>query len=347
VTIDIDLPFAPRDAVVIAAFEGWNDAANASTAALDHLIDVFDAEFVGEIDPDEFYDFQVNRPMVGFVSDPDADDDDSDDDGPTPDTVVDGSADGTRTATAGDADTDQSDDTDADDVGLPARTLTWPTTRIYLARPDGFDRDLVFVRGIEPNMRWRAFTAELLAAGDTLGAQMWIVLGALLADVPHTRPIPVNGNSSDPSVVAGHSVEPSRYEGPTGINGIITDACARVEIPAVSYWAAVPHYVSQPPCPKASLALLRAVEDLLGLTIPLGDLPESARAWERGVAELAAGDEEIAEYVAQLEQARDATDLPQASGEAIAAEFESYLRRQDRHRGVRGEGPSDDEIPND
>jgi hypothetical protein len=329
VTIDIDLPFPPRDAVVIAAFEGWNDAANASTAALDHLIDVFDAEFVGEIDPDEFYGFQVNRPMVGFVSDPDPDGA-SDDDA---DALPDGGGDRA--------------DSGKDGATLPERLLTWPTTRIYLARPDGFDRDLVFVRGIEPNMRWRAFTAELLAAGDTLGAQMWIVLGALLADVPHTRPIPVNGNSSDPSVVAGHQVEPSRYEGPTGINGIITDACSRLEIPAVSYWAAVPHYVSQPPCPKASLALLRAVEDLLGLTIPLGDLPESARAWERGVAELAAGDEEIAEYVAQLEQARDATDLPQASGDAIAAEFESYLRRHDRHRGVRGEGPSEDEIPND
>lgn len=332
-TIDIDLPFVPRDAVVIAAFEGWNDAANASTAALDHLIDVFDAEFVGEIDPDEFYDFQVNRPMVGFVSDPDSGD------GDDADALSGGGTDGAAPGDGGDS--------DGDDSGLPARVLTWPTTRIYLARPEGFDRDLVFVRGIEPNMRWRAFTAELLAAGDTLGAQMWIVLGALLADVPHTRPIPVNGNSSDPSVVAGHHVEPSRYEGPTGINGIITDACSRVEIPAVSYWAAVPHYVSQPPCPKASLALLRAVEDLLGLTIPLGDLPESARAWERGVAELAAGDEEIAEYVTQLEQARDATELPQASGEAIAAEFESYLRRHDRHRGVRGEGPSEDEIPND
>lgn len=346
-TIDIDLPFPPRDAVVIAAFEGWNDAANASTAALDHLIDVFDAEFVGEIDPDEFYDFQVNRPMVGFVSDPDPDDADgvAADSGVTDAGVSESGAiaDGSGTTTS---DSPIARDKN-DDTGLPARVLTWPTTRIYLARPDGFDRDLVFVRGIEPNMRWRAFTAELLAAGDTLGAQMWIVLGALLADVPHTRPIPVNGNSSDPSVVAGHSVEPSRYEGPTGINGIITDACSRLEIPAVSYWAAVPHYVSQPPCPKASLALLRAVEDLLGLTIPLGDLPESARAWERGVAELAAGDEEIAEYVAQLEQARDATDLPQASGEAIAAEFESYLRRHDRHRGVRGEGPSDDEIPND
>jgi len=345
VTIDIDLPFAPRDAVVIAAFEGWNDAANASTAALDHLIDVFDAEFVGEIDPDEFYDFQVNRPMVGFVSDPDPDDSSEDD----ADALPDGGRD-SRATTASDARNDDDRDDSADDgsgSGPPARVLTWPTTRIYLARPDGFDRDLVFVRGIEPNMRWRAFTAELLAAGDTLGAQMWIVLGALLADVPHTRPIPVNGNSSDPSVVAGHNVEPSRYEGPTGINGIITDACSRLEIPAVSYWAAVPHYVSQPPCPKASLALLRAVEDLLGLTMPLGDLQEGARAWERGVAELAAGDEEIAEYVAQLEQARDATDLPQASGEAIAAEFESYLRRHDRHRGVRGEGPSEDEIPND
>lgn len=345
-TIDIDLPFPPRDAVVIAAFEGWNDAANASTSALDHLIDVFDAEFVGEIDPDEFYDFQVNRPMVGFVSDPDPDDS-ADDDAPATDLTDTGVSEVGALADGSMAPPREAGDDDGADSGLPARVLTWPTTRIYLARPDGFDRDLVFVRGIEPNMRWRAFTAELLAAGDTLGAQMWIVLGALLADVPHTRPIPVNGNSSDASVVAGHRVEPSRYEGPTGINGIITDACSRLEIPAVSYWAAVPHYVSQPPCPKASLALVRAVEDVLSLTIPLGDLPESARAWERGVAELAAGDEEIAEYVAQLEQARDATDLPQASGEAIAAEFESYLRRHDRHRGVRGEGPSEDEIPND
>ena len=272
-TIDMDLPFAPRDAVVIAAFEGWNDAANASTSALDHLIDVFDAEFVGEIDPDEFYDFQVNRPQVGFASDPDL---------PDPDL----------------SGTDPAEDGNDDD--LPERTLTWPTTRIYLARPDGAERDLVLLRGIEPNMRWRAFTAELLAAGDTLGAQLWIVLGALLADVPHTRPIPVNGNSTDASIAAGNHLEPSRYEGPTGINGIITDACSRMEIPSVSYWAAVPHYVSQPPCPKATLALLRAVEDLLGLTIPLGDLPESSRAWERGVAELAAGDEEIAEYVQQL-----------------------------------------------
>jgi len=214
VTIDINLPFPPRDAVVIAAFEGWNDAANASTAALDHLIDVFDAEFVGEIDPDEFYDFQVNRPMVGFVSDPVVTDAAADsvvtDAGVSESGAI---ADGSGTTTS---DSPSARDTD-DDTGLPARVLTWPTTRIYLARPDGFDRDLVFVRGIEPNMRWRAFTAELLAAGDTLSAQMWIVLGALLADVPHTRPIPVNGNSSDPSVVAGHNVEPSRYEGPSGI----------------------------------------------------------------------------------------------------------------------------------
>lgn len=321
-TIDLDFPFPPKDPVVVAAFEGWNDAANAATAAVDHLIETYDATFVGAIDPDEFYDFQVNRPTVGFTSDPEE---------------------AIGPGVTGDGDPA----TDGGDATSPERVLSWPTTRIYLARPEGSDHDLLLLRGIEPNMRWRAFTAELLAAGDDAGAQVWVVLGALLADVPHTRPIPVNGNSTDPAWVAGNHLEPSRYEGPIGINGVVTDACRVVDVPSVSYWAAVPHYVSQPPCPKATLALLRALEDLLGMTIPMAELPETARAWERGVAELASNDEEIADYVRQLEEARDATELPQASGEAIAAEFESYLRRQDRHRGVRGEDPPAGDIPND
>jgi hypothetical protein len=316
VAIEKDFPFEPHDPIVLAAFEGWNDAANAATSAVDHLIDVFDAVLVGEIDPDEYYDFQVNRPVVGFVGDPDE----------APEPAADSRAD------------DEPDGGPA----APARSITWPTTRFYLARPPEGDHDLLLVRGIEPNMRWRAFTAELLAMADDAGAVLWVVLGALLADVPHTRPIPVNGHSSDPAWSFERDLEPTRYEGPTGINGVIGDACNRLGIAEVSFWAAVPHYVSQPPCPKATLALLRSVEDTLGLSIPLADLPETARAWERGVAELAANDEEVAEYVRALEDARDTTELPQASGEAIAAEFESYLRRRERRRGVRGDKPEDD-----
>ncbi len=157
---------------------------------------------------------------------------------------------------------------------------------------------------------------------------MVVTLGALLADTPHTRPIPVTGTVTDPSLAESLNLEISTYEGPTGIVGVLQAACGRVGLPAISVWAAVPHYVAQPPCPKATLALLRKVEDLLDLAIPLGDLPEDARAWERGVDELAAEDEEIAEYVQTLEEARDTADLPEASGEAIAQEFERYLRRR-------------------
>jgi predicted ATP-grasp superfamily ATP-dependent carboligase len=150
----------------------------------------------------------------------------------------------------------------------------------------------------------------------------------LLADTPHTRPIPVTGSASEPDLVDRLQLEESTYEGPTGIVGALHDACGRLDIPTVSYWAAVPHYVASPPCPKATLALLGQLEDLLETSIPLGDLPEDARAWERGVDELAEEDEEISEYVRALEEARDTTDLPEASGEAIAREFERYLKRR-------------------
>ena len=146
-------------------------------------------------------------------------------------------------------------------------------------------------------MRWRQFCAELLAACDELGGELVITLGALLADRPHTRPIPVTGTATEPELVDRLKLEQSTYEGPTGIVGVFQDACMQLDIPAVSYWAAVPHYVAQPPCPKATLALLGQIEDLLEVSIPLGDLPEDARAWERGVDELAEEDEDIADYV--------------------------------------------------
>jgi proteasome assembly chaperone (PAC2) family protein len=266
--------------MVIAAFEGWNDAADAASGVVDHLIDVWDAELVGAVDPEDFYDFQVNRPVVG-----------------------------------------------TDERGH--RRITWPTTRIAVASPPGLGRDVILVRGIEPSMRWRQFCAELLAACDDLGAETVVTLGALLADTPHTRPIPVTGTATEPDLVDRLKLEQSTYEGPTGIVGVFQDACVQLDIPAVSYWAAVPHYVAQPPCPKATLALVGHLEELLETSIPLGDLPEDARAWERGVDELAEEDEDVADYIRSLEETRDTADLPEATGEAIAREFERYLKRRD------------------
>ena len=144
----------------------------------------------------------------------------------------------------------------------------------------------------------------------------------------HTRPVPITGAASDSGTARRLGMEPSSYEGPTGIVGVLQEACARRSLPSASLWAAVPHYVAQAPSPKATLALVRRIEDLLDVPVPLGDLVEDARAWELGVDELASEDEEVADYVRQLEEARDTTDLPEASGEAIAREFERYLRRR-------------------
>ncbi|MFT4081747.1 MAG: PAC2 family protein [Nocardioides sp.] len=267
------------DPVVIAAFEGWNDAAEAASGAVDHLMEVWDATVVARLDPEDFYDYQVNRPTVGVSP-------------------------------------------------QGHRELTWPGTQIAVCSPPDLDRDIILVRGIEPNMRWRQFVAEILAGVDDLGGQLVVTLGALLADTPHTRPISVSGTATEPELVDRLQLDESNYEGPTGIVGVLQDACVRLDIPAVSYWAAVPHYVAQPPCPKATLALVNRLEELLQCAIPLRDLPDDARAWERGVDELAGEDEDIADYVRSLEEARDTADLPEASGEAIAREFERYLKRR-------------------
>jgi proteasome assembly chaperone (PAC2) family protein len=270
-----------RSPVLVAAFEGWNDAADAASAAVDHLLDVWGGDLVAVIDPEDFYDFQVNRPTVSSTED-------------------------------------------------GGRRITWPSTQLSVASPPGSDRDVVLLRGIEPNMRWRQFCAELLAGAEELGASLCLTLGALLADTPHTRPIPVSGTTSDDDLRDRLDLEESTYEGPTGIVGVFQDACVASGMPSVSVWAAVPHYVAQPPCPKATLALLGMVEDVLGIPIPLGDLPEDAKAWERGVDELASEDEEIRDYVRSLEETRDTAELPEASGEAIAREFERYLKRRQR-----------------
>jgi hypothetical protein len=183
-------------------------------------------------------------------------------------------------------------------------------------------------------MRWRSFCNEILGFAHELGVELVVILGALLGDTPHTRPVPVSGVTSDPDLARTMDLEETKYEGPTGIVGILQEACTHAGVPAVSLWAAVPHYVSQPPNPKATLALLNRLEDLIDMRIPLGELAEDARAWQLGVDQLAAEDSEVAEYVQTLEEARDTAELPEASGEAIAREFERYLRRRD------GSGPA-------
>ena len=265
--------------VIIAAFEGWNDAGEAASGVINHLSLAWQAAPAGAIDPEDYYDFQVTRPVTEVAE------------------------------------------------GRTER-LVWPTTRLLLARQELADRDVLLVQGIEPNMRWRAFCAELVTAFSEVRAEMVVLLGALLADSPHTRPVPVTAAASDPALAADLRAEPVDYKGPTGILGVLQHACADAGLRAVSLWASVPHYVAQPPCPKATLALLRGVEDVLDASLPLADLPAEARAWERGVDELAVQDSEVAEYVRTLEEAKDATDLPEASGDAIAREFERYLRRR-------------------
>ncbi len=280
--------------IVVAAFEGWNDAGDAATGAVEHLELVWDAQPLTEIDPDDYYDFQVNRPTVSLVD------------------------------------------------GV-SRRITWPTTRLSYCRPPGSDFDLVLIRGIEPNMRWRVFCRELLGLIQDFDAHTVVTLGALLSDTPHTRPTQVTGTSYDAESAARFGLEKSRYEGPTGIVGVLQDACVASGIPAVSFWAGVPHYVSQPPNPKATLALLHAVEEVLDLPVPLAELPQQADEWQKLVDEMAAEDDEVTEYIRNLEERDDEIDeseLKQTSGDAIAREFERYLRRRDRghggHAGGRG-----------
>lgn len=268
------------DPVMVAAFEGWNDAGEAASLAVEHLSREWGAYELCALAPDDYYDFQVTRPRMS---------------------VVDGV------------------------VG----EVEWPTTRVRVATPPGSERDVVLVTGPEPNMRWRSYAADLLAVARELGVTRMVMLGSLLADAPHTRPIPVTGMASPVELGASRGLEATTYSGPTGIVGVVHEAFSAVGIETVSLWAAIPHYVAQPPCPKASLALLAWVEDFLGARVPLGDLPEEAVSWESNVNELTAEDEDIAAYVRGLEEAKDTADLPEASGDAIARDFERYLRRHD------------------
>lgn len=208
------------------------------------------------------------------------------------------------------------------------RRINWPATKVFALFTPHLPFDLVIVRGPEPSLRWQTFSNQLLDLFEDLEIDLVITLGALLADVPHSRPISVTGTSANPELAKRFGVEVSRYEGPTGILGIIQDACQRRELDAISLWAAIPHYASGSPSPKATLALIEEIEDFLEISIPNGDLPEAAKAWEIAVSQLAAEDSEISEYVKQLEADKDDSDLEDTTGDVIAKEFERYLKRQ-------------------
>ena len=268
-----------RDPWMVAAFEGWNDAADAASGTVDHLIEEWDAELLTELDPEEFYDFQVNRPQV-------------------------------RSTEGG------------------GRFITWPAPQIYVARPARLERDVLLLRAPEPNLRWKSFCGSVIEVAKQAGVTELVTLGALLADSPHTRPVPVSGSTTDPTLMERMSLMPSTYTGPIGITSVLNEIASAEGIASASLWAAVPHYLAEPPCPKATLALLGALEDAVGMPLPQGVLAEMAEAWQRGAEELTSHDDEIAEYVEALENERDTSELPEASGDAIAKEFERYLRRR-------------------
>jgi proteasome assembly chaperone (PAC2) family protein len=271
---------------MVIAFTGWNDAAEAATGAVSHLLGSWtDPEFdvvpelIADVDPEDFYDFQVNRPTI-FVDD------------------------------------------------SSVRNLTWPSTKVFALRTPSLPQDFIVVRGVEPSMKWKTFTSELLDLADDLEVEMIITMGSMLADTPHTRPITVSGSGAHPDIARRLGVEISKYEGPTGILGVIQDACLKRGLDAISLWAAVPHYASNSPSPKATLALINALEDFLELTLPQGNLPVESTQWEEEVTDLAKEDSDVAEYVKALEESKDAAELPEATGESIARELERFLRRQ-------------------
>jgi predicted ATP-grasp superfamily ATP-dependent carboligase len=219
------------------------------------------------------------------------------------------------------------------------REITWPAIEIFAARVPRAPRDLILVQGSEPSMRWRSFSKLVLDLAEALGTQMVVSLGALLADVPHSRPVSITGLASEPSLVTRLNVSTAAYEGPTGIVGVLHSACAEAGMPTASLWASVPHYVAAAPNPKAALALVRHLEQLVGVSVDASELEGAASDYERQVNLAVQSDPDVQAFVERLEQAVEAeeagsnpTDLP--SGDVLAREFQRFLRQ----RGSEGPG---------
>jgi proteasome assembly chaperone (PAC2) family protein len=271
--------------VLVAAFRGWNDGAQAASLAAGYLAQTWSARRFADVDPEEFYDFQATRPHVALVE------------------------------------------------GM-TRRIDWPENAFLHAELPGTERDVVLLLGIEPSLRWKTFTGEVVELARELEVELVVTLGALLADVPHTRPAPVTGSATDPELVRELGLAASRYEGPTGIVGVLHDACRAEGVASASLWAAVPHYASLAASPKAALALCRRLSDLLEAEVDLSELERASDAYERQVSEAVSHDEETEAYVQELEQRRDALgdELDVPSGDTLAAELTRFLREHEARR---------------
>lgn len=305
-----------RGKILLVAFEGWTDAGDAASEALRLVIREAELEPIDSIPTEQFHDYTFVRPIVR-----------------------------------------------RNDEGK--RTLAWPET-LFLAptkpsKPasiaedagfdmvDSVDGSLYALLGIEPNRNWTLFTQTVIDLVQRYDIDSIVFLGSMLADVPHTRSTPVHVTSDDAALRELLDVARSEYEGPAGIMTMISMEAAEVDIPSVSIWASVPHYVHSAPVPKATVALLDRLGEIIDYAPPLGDLPEEVREWESGVSEFASQDEEMRAYIDMLEERRDTVDSPKASGEALAKEFERFLqqRRDSDAQADQAEGDasSDDDTP--
>lgn len=267
---------ALRDPVVVIAFSGWNDAGNAASDLLTHLMDAYPGAEAGVIDDERYWDYQQVRPVLHRA------------------------ADGTW--------------------------IEWPALRFRTVHHP--ERDIILVTGPEPNLLWRQFSMELVGRIKKIDPELVVFLGAMLSDTPHSRPLPVGVYTSDPAVETKFSMEPSDYTGPTGMIGVAAQLMMHERVPAATMWVSVPHYVSNPPSPKAQEALLSELEALLHVVLNHAELPSEAEKWTTAVDQLSQQDPEIAEYIEQLEEARDSEEVEGATGDTIAAELEKFLRRQ-------------------
>jgi proteasome assembly chaperone (PAC2) family protein len=272
-----------RAPVLVASFSGWNDAASAASTALGAIAGALDTELVARIDPEEFFDFQANRPTIE---------------------IVDGRMEG----------------------------VAWPDNLVVAAKAEEAERDLLLISGTEPSTRWRTFCNAVLDVAERCGVESVVTFGSLIADVAHTRPVPITGLASDDEMISQLGFEDVSYEGPTGVLGVFHGICRERGLSAASLWAAVPHYAAAVPNPKAGLALLRRLEGMIGIAVEAADLEDAAGSFERQVSQAVAANPEIKEMVERLEEQQDEVagfsqeEVP--SGDAIARDFQRFLRQQ-------------------
>ena len=282
---------------MIVAFEGWNDAADVATGTIEHLALNLEARQIAEIGGDEFFDYLDQRPVIRHS-------------------------------------------------GGVSRSIEWPRIVVSACRPDGVANDVLLVRGPEPALRWRTFASQFVDLVDTLGVSQVVLLGAFLADVPHTRPVPLTGTAFSRQRMAAMGVEASDYEGPTGMTGVLQQLLTEAGVPTLSLWAGVPHYVAAPPNPRGTEAMLSWLAENLGMGVAMDSLRAQARTWSEKVDAAAGEDEDLNDYIRSLEERMDeeagidhgddpepdrgrassGEAMPLVDGDAIAAEFERFLR---------------------